>query len=1306
MLSLIGPDMPLTLRSFADIVGEQTAAADVAFAASENSLPALNAPGAQASSGLPTGTRGWETIPSVIHNNATDSFRVEVNTNGPVQGVTIRSIDWGIVYPGSSALALRDDGLGLDRVAGDNIWTAGPFHWNTARPLADHYEHNPDSPAGIEAVSVGEVQITEADGTSGQFLIWPSVGVVRSDIPDITSTSLATNIAVSPHLINIQTSAHETQRALHASGGSIRNLTNAIYQVLPDAYDSFMFFSTDRVELAPWNSAANYNAGMHNTVQRNYTGTGDSVFDNSRLYGSQGRLLGWNLLDTFDRGIWGSSATHELVHQWAAYTGLGLSDGTGHYVGTSSAGSLVGGTQWIDNGDGTFTMNQGEGRNGAFHASPLDKYFMGLIGPDQLPTTYVFTGAKPLPQTGETIYPNDIAYSVTANQLISAYGSRTPSPATAQRHFNLAFVAESYDRMLTPTEMTFYEILAAHYTKVLPADQPDPYVGDGWQPITRFFGEGTTFSSEVQHGSLTLTLSAATLAENATAPLTATVWRPGGDVSAAMTVWLTSSDPSELAVPRSVVIPAGQTSATFTVQAVNDDLADGTQTATIKSLAYPLVATQANVEVTDDEPVPVRQLRGSLWSDLDQDGVRDVGEPALTGWTVYLDANENRLRDSGETATQTDTNGDYAFDNPPAGTVDVAQVLPAGWVQQSPLSPSATPAVTVSIHDEPRNGSGDALNSDPTIVQRSTTLEDRAIGEFDVRELAGRSVAKAMLEIRFEPDSSNTATRQVDLYTYSGNGVADLTDFSASAPYAGSVGLGGSPFTVNFDVVYRLQQILNSGGLFFGVRYAGATDNCPALRIAQQTLKVALSDGWPYTMVLGENEIRGDLDFGSRDVSPPTVLLTVPSTTNSATPVVSVMASDNAALPDGTLVAIDADFNRDGDFYDPGEVGCAYGLLIAGTATFPLNAALPEGTYNLRATLRDSSGNTASSTASAITVEAAPPRVLAIQRTSAVLTGTGTVDFSVTFSETVSGVGADDFVLRTTGTIGGAAVTLVSGSGRAYTVTVNTGSGSGTLRLDLTDNDSIVDGAAKSLGGPALGDGNYTLGQTYTIDKVAPVVSGITRLDSSPTAATSVRYQVTFSKPVSGVDAGDFSLVADGPAGAQISSVSGSGTSFTITVSTGTGDGTLRLDLADNDTILDAIGNRLGGNGAGNGNATGPIYTIERDVPVVVSITRRDFSPTSPGTVRFQVTFSEAVTGVNAGDFKLTNTGLKNPKIQSVSGSGKTYIVTVSTGTGGGTLRLDLIDDNSIKDLSGKTLGGAKRGDGTFTKGETYTIVK
>ncbi|NTU56038.1 MAG: CAP domain-containing protein, partial [Anaerolineales bacterium] len=123
-------------------------------------------------------------------------------------------------------------------------------------------------------------------------------------------------------------------------------------------------------------------------------------------------------------------------------------------------------------------------------------------------------------------------------------------------------------------------------------------------------------------------------------------------------------------------------------------------------------------------------------------------------------------------------------------------------------------------------------------------------------------------------------------------------------------------------------------------------------------------------------------------------------------------------------------------------------------------------------------------------------------------------------------------------------------------------------------------------------------------------------------------------------------------------------------------------------------------------NVFDPCATWAYPGPVVNGITRADANPTSADSVRFNVTFSKAVTGVDQTDFGLSVSGVSGTSITSVSGSGVAYIVTVNTGSGSGTIRLNLVDNDSIKDVNNIPLGGAGTGNGNYTSGETYTINK
>ena len=440
---------------------------------------------------------GWEMSPGVIRADGEEAFRVEVSVTAGVTAVTLDQLTPLLSPPQPPGhLDFRDDGSGVDRVAGDGIFTAGPFRSNPAVPPPRHFQNDPESPEGLYSATFGNVSLERGDGSSSLFAISPSVGLLSPEIPEAPAFQLAEDLQVTPHLINLGTEGRVAQRFLRGTSGT-GDLTRRLYQVVPDAFDILTVFSTHHLEWPDRQSALNRVAGRYSRVRVSYTGTGLATFDDAGRSGSRERLLGVSVLDSYDRGITAKTATHEILHQWGAnLCSCGGLLEIPHYSPRSNVGSLLGGFAWESNGDGTFRRDCTTGTNEARRAAPLDLYLMGLIDGSEVPDLRLELGDGNLCfGAGEPITDFE---TTTLAEIQRLAGVRQPGPEGAQRHFRLGFVAESHGRLLNGTELTFYDRLAAHYVRDLPPEAPDPRVAfNNWSTISRFFGHGTEWSVEI-----------------------------------------------------------------------------------------------------------------------------------------------------------------------------------------------------------------------------------------------------------------------------------------------------------------------------------------------------------------------------------------------------------------------------------------------------------------------------------------------------------------------------------------------------------------------------------------------------------------------------------------------------------------------------------------------------------------------------------------------------------------------------------------------------------------------------------------
>ncbi len=657
-----------------------------------------------------------------------------------------------------------------------------------------------------------------------------------------------------------------------------------------------------------------------------------------------------------------------------------------------------------------------------------------------------------------------------------------------------------------------------------------------------------------------------------------------------------------------------------------------------------------------------------------------------TSVTLYGTTGASGAANSSSLYAITDTSGYNATMNGSLSTIATAATNEA--FRGVAFAPDDTPVLSSFGSDVDYNAGSAAV-----ILSNSVTLTDHSFSFIRGSLTVSLSAGGESID-RLEIHNQGTDNGQIGV---SGNvvsyGGTEIGTFSGGTD-------GSTPLVVTFDSNAATPAAVQALMEQITFRTASASANNPT-----RTVQFVVNDGDP---VFGtSNTVSKTINVSSSFPTVVSINRADANPTNAGTVHFTVTFSEDVSGVDPTDFVLVTSGVSGASISNVSGNGSSYTVTVStgsGDGSLGLNLVDDDSIMNGNgAPLGGAGTGNGNFTGQVYTLDKTAPTVSSIDRADSDPTNAGTVHFTVTFSEAVTGVDSSDFALAASG-VSGDSITNVSGSGSSYTVTVSTGSGDGTLGLNLVDDDSITDAAGNALGGAGTGNGNFT-GQVYTIDKTAPTVSSIILADGNPTNADTVHFTVTFSEAVTGVDSSDFTLAASGVSGDSISNVSGSGSSYTVTVSTGSGDGTLGLNLVDDDSITDAAGNALGGAGTGNGNFTGQIYTIDKTSPTVSSINRADSSPTNATSVHFTVTFSEAVTGVDSSDFALAASGVSGASITNVSGSGGSYTVTVSTGSGDGTLGLNLVDDDSITDAAGNALGGAGTGNGNFT-GQVYTIDK
>ena len=73
-------------------------------------------------------------------------------------------------------------------------------------------------------------------------------------------------------------------------------------------------------------------------------------------------------------------------------------------------------------------------------------------------------------------------------------------------------------------------------------------------------------------------------------------------------------------------------------------------------------------------PVTTGRITGTIFEDLNENGIKDPAEGGISGWTVFADLNSDGLLSTAEPSAVANTDGDYVITGVPAGTIRVQEV--------------------------------------------------------------------------------------------------------------------------------------------------------------------------------------------------------------------------------------------------------------------------------------------------------------------------------------------------------------------------------------------------------------------------------------------------------------------------------------------------------------------------------------------------------------------------------------------------------------------------------------------------------
>ena len=390
------------------------------------------------------------------------------------------------------------------------------------------------------------------------------------------------------------------------------------------------------------------------------------------------------------------------------------------------------------------------------------------------------------------------------------------------------------------------------------------------------------------------------------------------------------------------------------------------------------------------------------------------------------------------------------------------------------------------------------------------------------------------------------------------------------------------------------------------------------------------------------------------------------ATTNAASSVATTSVTLNGNI-NANNISTTATFEY-GTTISYGTIVTADQSPVTGISATPVNksiSGLAEGTtYHYRVVGENSVAPTNGGDMSFTTQNT----IISVDRALPSPTNTNSVQWTVTFAASMTGLNPGIFSLADTG-LTAPFIYRITGSGTTWTVTSDSGFGNGTLGLNLVNSTGLSS---------ILSNTPFT-GEVYTIDRTTPWVTINQAVGQpDPTNAGPIHFSVIFNKAVTGFGASDVDFTGStNPAGLSCT-ITGSGTTYDVAVS-GMTSGDIIVASVPAGGAQDAAGNY-------NNTSTSTDNSVSYDTtPPTVTINQAigQSDPTNSSPINFTVVFSKPVTGFATGDVNLSTSTTPGTLIGTVTLSNSTtYNVAVSGMTGDGNV-IATIATNIALDAAG-----------------------